>query len=233
MPIFIGDYLKDTQCLTAEEHGAYFLIMMELWVKGGEIPLRTINRIARIDKAHWDSEVWPILQEFFVVNDGIVSQSRLTSELNKATNNRESAKANGKKGGRPRAPNKPIGEPKNNLGVNPDHNPNPNPEITSSPSPSPSKENNIYTQKFDLFWSVYPSRNGKKLQKGKALEAFKRLPLKDLDRVIENAQNHGVDNNFAKDPKRFLTGDFWKDWDKPQTNGQPQLPPDRKGFRMP
>jgi hypothetical protein len=79
-----------------------------------------------------------------------------------------------------------------------------------------SKEKNIYKEKFDLFWSNYPKRKGKKVGKSITLELFEKLPLSDLDRICVNAKNYGIDNEYPKDPERFIKNDFWKDWDSPQ-----------------
>jgi hypothetical protein len=82
------------------------------------------------------------------------------------------------------------------------------------------KEDRLLSEKlFEQFWTVYPTRNGKKVGKKSAKEKFKKLPVEDLPRVIRNAENYGINNEFAKDPERFLKNDFWKDWDEPQTKG--------------
>lgn len=78
------------------------------------------------------------------------------------------------------------------------------------------EEKNIYTEKFSLFWEIYPKRNGKKVGKQATWKKFQKLKLSDLDLIIKNAENYGVGNDYPKDPERFLKDDFWRDWDTPQ-----------------
>ena len=73
-----------------------------------------------------------------------------------------------------------------------------------------------YADKFEDFWGAYPKRNGKKVGKQAAQRKFEKIPVADLDRVIANARNYGINNDYPKDPERFLKDDFWKDWETPQ-----------------
>jgi len=72
-----------------------------------------------------------------------------------------------------------------------------------------------YITAFDKFWNIYPKRKGKKVGKQNAFKNFKKIPIESLPRVIKNAGNYGINNDYAKDPERFLKNDFWKDWDEP------------------
>lgn len=85
MPWYIGDYLRDTQGLSAEEHGAYFLLVMALWMNGGFLPNhpRRLARIACIDFERWP-DVWTSVSRFFHVEDDRVWQKRALEELEKA-----------------------------------------------------------------------------------------------------------------------------------------------------
>ncbi|WP_083819124.1 YdaU family protein [Komagataeibacter oboediens] len=86
MPLYIGDYLADTAGLSTLQHGAYILLMMDIW-RNGPAPNNPhrLARIAKMDMATWEGEVWPELSHFFIVNDdGLLDQKRLRAEKNKA-----------------------------------------------------------------------------------------------------------------------------------------------------
>jgi len=78
-----------------------------------------------------------------------------------------------------------------------------------------------YTLAFENFWNIYPKRKGKKIGKKESREKFFKQKETDLEHIIKNAENYGINNNFPKDPERFLSKEFWKQWDEPQT-AEPQ-----------
>jgi uncharacterized protein YdaU (DUF1376 family) len=78
MPLYVADYLRDTRKLTAAEHGAYLLLIMEYWTSG-ELPDddRQLARIASMTPAEW-RKARPNVQPFFV--DGW-KHKRIDAEL--------------------------------------------------------------------------------------------------------------------------------------------------------
>lgn len=81
MPLAIDDYLADTRHLTTLEHGAYLLLIMRYWQKGG-LPGddHMIQRIAGMNDAQW-GESRSILAAFF---DEGWRHPRIDAELVKA-----------------------------------------------------------------------------------------------------------------------------------------------------
>ncbi|EFZ0746884.1 DUF1376 domain-containing protein [Shigella sonnei] len=67
MQLYIADYLADTMHLSAEEHGAYLLLMFNYWQIGKPIPKNRLAKIARLTNERW-ADVEPSLQEFFCDN---------------------------------------------------------------------------------------------------------------------------------------------------------------------
>lgn len=69
MPLFVADYLADTAHLSAAEHGAYLLLIMNYWQREKPLPAddRKLARIARMSDAEWEQSR-ETLAEFFVVD---------------------------------------------------------------------------------------------------------------------------------------------------------------------
>lgn len=136
MPLFIGDYLRDTTRLSTEQHGAYLLLIMDYWANG---PLpdddAALAQVTRLQTAAWKKHR-PAIARLFKIADGEWRHKRIDEELEKAGQFIAKQKANGSKGGRPKKnPNESQKKPMGFDRDNPNHNPN------ESPSPSPSQVN--------------------------------------------------------------------------------------------
>lgn len=103
MPLLIGKYLADTMHLTAEQHGAYLLLLMSAWTRGGILPNDDgqLAGIARLTPAAWRKSRGVILS-FFTSSGEHLTQKRLALEYAHAVRVNEAQKANGLKGGRPK-----------------------------------------------------------------------------------------------------------------------------------
>lgn len=122
MPLYIGDYLRDTMCLTNREHGIYMLLLMHYWVEkrltDDMDELLIIAKVARGDEPLLEK----ILQKYFTHGAGCYTQKRSEQEIKRANNINERNSENGKKGGRPpNNPNETQTKPKDNPDNNPGH----------------------------------------------------------------------------------------------------------------
>lgn len=81
MPLHIDDYIRDTDHLTALEHGAYLLLIMKYWREGG-LPddEGMIRRYAKLTPEQW-AESRDVLAAFF---DDEWRHKRIDAELAKA-----------------------------------------------------------------------------------------------------------------------------------------------------
>lgn len=133
MPLFIGDYLGDTQRLTTEQHGAYLLMIFDYW-RNGPLPDddAALQQVTRLDRAGWKRNR-PSLERFFEVSGGIWTHGRIEQEMANAVENKETrvAKAKAAAAARWNAPSNATGMPDAMLGDCP------------SPSPSPAKDKSL------------------------------------------------------------------------------------------
>jgi uncharacterized protein YdaU (DUF1376 family) len=96
MPLYVGDYLGDTGHLTTTQHGAYLLLIMHYWRKGG-LP-DDDKQLAKITKLPF--KVWveqrETIQAFF--HEGW-HHKRINAELSKAVDISGRRAVAGQKGG--------------------------------------------------------------------------------------------------------------------------------------
>src|SRR5215469_1842673 len=99
MPFYIGDYLRDTQHLSTEEHGIYLLLLMACWTRGA-LPddRRQLSAITKIRFRKWPV-CRRILDSFFVrMGDGLWHQKRIDKERQKIENISDARSKAGSKG---------------------------------------------------------------------------------------------------------------------------------------
>src|SRR2546430_20512 len=85
MPLFLGDYWRDTGDLTCTEHGAYLQLLGRLWNAKGYLDLDPprLARLISLDPAKWDA-VWVRIRRFFIIVEGKLCQRRNLYELEQA-----------------------------------------------------------------------------------------------------------------------------------------------------
>lgn len=116
MPLYVADYLADTSHLTTLQHGAYILLIMHYWRRGG-LPDDDdqLARIVRMTPQEWKSNALA-LQKLFESN---WKHKRIDHELATAEEKHQRRVYAGKQGGRPKQclsnakalPNQPQPQP--------------------------------------------------------------------------------------------------------------------------
>jgi len=104
MPLWVSDFLGDTLDLDAAEIGAYMLLLMAQWNRGGNsLPNdeKKLQRVARCGR-NW-GKVWANISRFFEVDESGVYSKRLRLESQNVAAKRLVNKHNGARGGRAKA----------------------------------------------------------------------------------------------------------------------------------
>lgn len=204
----IGDFIKDTSFLTNEEIGIYLKL---IWLYyDTEKPLPNEIHLLCYKAGARDSElaVQNILKMYFQLIDNEWHHTRCDKEIAEYAEFCAKQKANGLKGGRPRATQeKPNDNP---MG----YQAKPKKTLTTNHKPLTTNHINITPNGFDLFWDAY----GKKKGKPNALKEWVKLNLENdqptIDYLIKKAKQQAIaipDPKFRKDPERWLKGHHWED----------------------
>ena len=102
MPLFVDAYLADTTHLSLEEHGAYLLLLMAMWRRGGAIPDddKDNARMLGLMPRAWlrlKPRLMPLLS-VYGADPVMLTQKRLQKEWNYSVENSSRASAKGKRG---------------------------------------------------------------------------------------------------------------------------------------
>ncbi len=105
MPVFPDALIGDTTHLSAEEFGAYCLLLFKTWSNNG-IALPDDDRLARVCRVtarRWRERIRPALIGFFDLADGCWHQKRLEKEWQFVAKRVDISRTNGARGGRPKS----------------------------------------------------------------------------------------------------------------------------------
>lgn len=112
---YMADYTQKTARLSLAEHGAYTLLLDEIYSTEKPLPadLSALYRICRAMDKSEQSAVKSVAEQYFPIDgDGTRSNPRALVEITEAAPAMEAARLNGKKGGRPKK--EPNGFTENN-----------------------------------------------------------------------------------------------------------------------
>lgn len=245
MPLYVADYLRDTMHLSTELHGAYLLLIMAAWSRGGTLPNdpAQLAGMAKMSPAAW-RRASAVILPFFKATGQTLAHKRIVEEFEKAQRLSETRRQNGGKGGRPRKlevtgekptgfENPPFSKANAKLSETPTRVALPSP----SPHPSDGSEGKEPSAQIDVVdpdgtaWrmakllleeraNLSPEAAGRFF--GKLLSEH-GLEARDLFSAVAEANA-----NATQDPKAFLTKAAQN---RAKRRAEPQLSPAEKTLR--
>lgn len=242
MPLYIADYLADTQHLDATEHGAYLLLLMHCWQHlHVQNDMQTLRRIARVSTRKWN-RTWSIIGRFFETDpDGYLVQKRLAAELRRASDLSNKRKDAALQMHKKRAANAHANAHAHHGSLQPELQTHA--RATPQPHPQPHKGGSKNRTPFsarkravrfddwpadfhEQFWDAYPNKKNQP-------EAFAALDAKReqlghekrvqpwsavMDGIANYVETKPFDRHWMN-PKTFIEGERWNDRPGPPTNG--------------
>lgn len=219
MQLYVSDYLGATRALTAEQHGAYLLLLMSMWNAEGDLPNdpKTLARLACCTPSRWAKICGPVLDKFDAEGDRL-THARLRLELKKAQEKSIKRAEAGTRGGNAKALKHK--EPALAIATGlPCHSsePEPEPEKKVEASPLVAKAT---PPEFEEAWKAYPHVKGRSSKK-LALAEWRKLPPLDRLRVPVACRRYAVEGREPKGDcgapamerwlKRGLHQEWWGD----------------------
>jgi len=192
---YMGDYGRDTAHLSLAEHGAYALLLDHYYSTEAALPaeLLALYRLCRAFDKSEQKAVESVANMYFPVGeDGLRHNARADREIPKDQRNIETARVNGKHGGRPISKTtakpiaKPIAKPQQNpAGIDNGTQAKPAAKTHQTPDLEQEQEQEQRSKslgqqaaRFDDFWAAYPNRKGK-------AEALKKWRSQSLDAIAD------------------------------------------------
>lgn len=221
LPLFTDAFIADTGHLSAQETGAYLMLMMVAW-RSPECRLPDTDdklaRWARVDRRTW-LRIKPAVMEFWTLADGFWSQKRLSKEREFVSKRAEVNRRNGEQGGRPKSlKNNDTQNPAGSVRVSETKAPNPTPtprEEDTSYLPlenMPARRHAWPSDYRDQVWERY----GKKVDKAPGMAALDGLHRADrvgwtefIDGIDRQARS--VEPKFRPSLERFIKRQKWTD----------------------
>lgn len=199
MPLYIDDYLKDTIYLTAEEHGAYILLIMHYWQKERALDNKDgrLAKVVRMPSKRW-AVVQQSLKEFFTIENDVWTHGRIEFELTKAFEKSKHARYAASVGVRKRANEKlAFAEP----------------SLSEKEKEEQAKKNKEEIEsQFQNFWNLYPRKDG---EKGARVSFEKALKISSLEVILEGVTRYVQFLKTATQdtamPATWLNGERWND----------------------
>ena len=234
-----ADWLVGTRHLPRAARGTYIDLLSLIWSKKTvKLDFVRLSRCLGITPDEFAEDWEEIKENFTISDDGVIVNERLESIREQVERRSRRLSEAAKKGNKSRhegegAEMHPPGERRNSAGMHPpgecmstedrrlknEDRRLKNKDNSGRRAPSTAKDKQpTEPALFTEFWSVYPTRNGRKVGKNKALGIFKGLTEDEQRQAVEAAENYAAATRagrYARDPERFLRDRFWCDYLSP------------------
>ena len=218
MPLYISDYIGDTMHLTTEQHGAYLLLLMAAWRRGGHVPddPAQLAQIARMSVDRWQSHAAAIVLPMFTHRDGMFWHKRVEAEIEAAKANVHKKSRAGAAGAAARWQNDGSSIAIAKRTQSQTDAPSPLPIPKEEPPPPPhSTPRDRRDVRFAEFWNAWP-KNERKQDKAKCGDHWKRngfdaIADAILADVATKRKTQKWAEGFIEAPLVYLRGKRWED----------------------